>query len=152
MANIVLGIGCAHTPQLHTPADKWEIRAVRDTQDGVPMWYHGERMTYAEVLEKRKHLNLDAQTAMEIREERLQNSYKAIDKLSGIFADAKPDVAIVFGNDQGEMFLRDIKPAFTIMGWGIQSLRSICAKLRWTPVSIFPIRMSSMSRTARVRS
>tara|TARA_R110002049_G_scaffold138781_5_gene299193 strand:- start:1871 stop:2896 length:1026 start_codon:yes stop_codon:yes gene_type:complete len=116
MANIVLGIGCAHTPQLHTPADKWEIRAVRDTQDGVPMWYHGERMTYAEVLEKRKHLNLDAQTAMEIREERLQNSYKAIDKLSGIFAEAKPDVAIVFGNDQGEMFLKDIKPAFTIMG------------------------------------
>ncbi len=67
MAEIVLGIGCAHTPQLHTPADKWEIRAVRDTNDGVPMWYEGEHLPYAEVLERRKHLQLEAQTAMEIR-------------------------------------------------------------------------------------
>ena len=116
MAEIVLGIGCAHTPQLHTPADKWEIRAVRDTNDGVPMWYKGEHLPYAEVLERRKHLKLDEQTAMETREQRLQDSYIAIDKLADVFTEAKPDVAIIFGNDQGEMFLRDIKPAFTIMG------------------------------------
>ena len=116
MARIVLGIGCAHTPQLHTPAEKWEVRGVRDTQDKVAIWYQGERMTYAEVLEKRKHLDLGPQTAMQVREERLQKSYQAIDQLSEIFAEVKPDVAIVFGNDQGEMFLDDIKPAFTIMG------------------------------------
>lgn len=116
MAKIVLGIGCAHTPQLHTPADKWEIRAQRDTQDGVPMWYKGERLTYAQVLEKRKHLDLDSQTGMHTRQERLNNSYAAIDKLNEIYTEAKADVAIVFGNDQGEMFLKDIKPAFTIMG------------------------------------
>jgi hypothetical protein len=116
MAKIVLGIGCAHTPQLHTPADKWEIRAVRDTQDGVPLWYKGERLKYAQLIEHRKEQNLDEQTAMETREERLGKSYEAIDKLSEIFAEAKPDVTIIFGNDQGEMFLDDIRPAFTIMG------------------------------------
>ena len=116
MAKIVLGIGCAHTPQLHTPADKWEIRAVRDTQDGVPLWYKGERLKYAELIEQRKEQKLDEQTAMETREERLSKSYEAIDKLSEVFAEAKPDVTIIFGNDQGEMFLDDIRPAFAIMG------------------------------------
>jgi len=116
MAEIVLGIGCAHTPQLHTPAEKWGIRAERDATDGVPMWYRGERMKYAEVLAARKDQGFAEQTEMSIRQQRLENSYKAIDQLSEIFAKAKPDVAIIFGNDQGEMFLDDIKPAFTIMG------------------------------------
>ncbi len=116
MAKIVLGIGCAHTPQLHTPADKWEIRARRDAEDGVPLWYKGERLKYAEVAEKRKGQNLQEQTAMSIRQQRLKKSLDAINRLSEIFAAAKPDVTIIFGNDQGEMFLDDIKPAFTIMG------------------------------------
>ena len=116
MAKIVLGIGCAHTPQLHTPADKWEIRAVRDTEDGVPLWYKGERLKYAELIEQRREQNLDEQTAMATREERLSKSYEAIDKLSEVFAEAEPDVTVIFGNDQGEMFLDDIRPAFTIMG------------------------------------
>lgn len=116
MARIVLGIGCAHTPQLHTPVEKWKIRAERDMTDGVPMWFQGQRMKYAEVEEKRKHLNFQEQSTMEIRQERLTKSYEAIARLSEIFAEAKPDVAIIFGNDQAEMFLTDIKPAFTIMG------------------------------------
>lgn len=116
MAEIVLGIGCAHTPQLHTPADKWEIRAMRDTQDGVPLWYKGERLKYADLLEARAEQNLDAQTGMETRQERLTKSYEAIDLLAQKFAAADIDVAIIFGNDQGEMFLDDIRPAFTIMG------------------------------------
>jgi len=116
MAKIVLGIGCSHTPQLHTPADKWEIRAERDKTDGVPMWFGGKRMQYADVEELRKHFNFAAQTDMATRQERLAKSYAAIDKLAAIFSEAKPDVAIIFGNDQGEMFLDDIRPAFTIMG------------------------------------
>jgi hypothetical protein len=116
MAKIVLGIGCAHTPQLHTPAEQWDIRAKRDTEDGVPMWYEGKRMKYAEVLAKRKHLGLHEQTAMQVRKDRLLLSFEAIGRLSEIFASAKPDVAVIFGNDQSEMFLDDLKPAFTIMG------------------------------------
>ena len=44
MAEIVLGIGCAHAPQLHTPVEEWEHRAARDTMDAEPFWYKGERM------------------------------------------------------------------------------------------------------------
>lgn len=114
MASIVLGIGCAHTPQLHTAADQWDIRAHRDAADGVPLWYKGERLTYAEVLEKRGHLDL--QISMAAREKRLHESFEAIARLGDMFAAVNPDVTIIFGNDQAEMFLDELKPAFTIMG------------------------------------
>ncbi|MGI9204608.1 MAG: protocatechuate 3,4-dioxygenase [Woeseiaceae bacterium] len=114
MARVILGIGCAHTPQLHTAADQWEIRARRDAADGVPLWYKGQRMPYADVLDQRTHLNL--QIDMSTREKRLKASFAALAKLGDIFAAAAPDVTVVFGNDQAEMFLDDLKPAFTIMG------------------------------------
>lgn len=116
MAEIVLGIGCSHTPQLHTPAALWDVRAKRDAEDGVPLWYRGERLGYAEVLARRRGEGLGAQTAMAIREQRLRDSFAALASLHRAFAAARPDVAIVFGNDQGEMFLDDLRPAFTIMG------------------------------------
>ena len=116
MARIVLGIGCSHTPQLHTPARQWDIRAKRDKEDGLPFWYHGERLTYSQVLEKRRHLDLESQTTLAIREERLQKCHAALEQLWLLFAAASPDVTIIFGNDQGEIFLDDSKPGFTIMG------------------------------------
>lgn len=116
MARIVLGIGCSHTPQLHTPAAQWDIRAQRDTEDGLPFWYHGERLAYREVLEKRRHLDLESQTTLAVREERLQKCHAAVEQLRRLFAAANPDVTIIFGNDQGELFLDDPRPAFTIMG------------------------------------
>ena len=148
MAKIVLGIGCAHTPQLHTPADKWDIRGKRDTEDGVAFWYKGERLKYARLAEIRAEQNLDEQTGMEIREERLTKSFEAIEQLSKIYAAAaKPDVTIIFGNDQAEMFLDDIKPAFTI--WAARNskicrvqkrrLRDCLPGFNWRMLAIFLI-------------
>ena len=116
MANIVLGIGCSHTPQLHTPAEQWDIRAQRDTGDGVPLWYRGERLRYAALEKERRAEGLVAQTDMETRTARLDAANSAIDELARVYAAAKPDITVIFGNDQGEIFLDDIKPAFTIMG------------------------------------
>lgn len=114
MASIVLGIGCAHTPQLHTAASQWQIRADRDAADGVPLWFKGERMSYAEVLERRAHMDFELDLVE--REKRLQASFAALATVGDLFAATDPDVTIIFGNDQAEMFLDDLKPAFTIMG------------------------------------
>jgi hypothetical protein len=116
MAEIVLGIGCSHTPQLHTPAGQWEIRAERDKRDGLPLWYQGQRVTYAELEAKRQCESLDRQLDMAVREARLQAAHRAIENLSYRYAAANPDVTLIFGNDQGEIFLDDPKPAITIMG------------------------------------
>ena len=116
MAEIVLGIGCAHAPQLHTPVEEWEQLAQRDTRDAEPFWYKGERANYDELLKARSEQNLDEQLGIEICKERIAKSHEAIDQLSEIFAEAQPDITIIFGNDQGEMFLDDVRPAFSIMG------------------------------------
>ena len=116
MAEIVLGIGCAHTPQLFTPARQWEIRANRDREDGVPLWYRGRRLTYAELEAERGIPGFASQTSLPIREERLARSHAAIARLADVLADVAPDVVVIFGNDQAEMYLDDLKPAFSIMG------------------------------------
>jgi hypothetical protein len=116
MAEIVLGIGCAHAPQLHTPVAEWEHHAQRDTRDAESFWYKGERVKYADLLEQRSEQNLDQQTSPDTCNERIAKSHAAIDRVSEIFSEVNPDITIVFGNDQGEMFLDDIRPAFSIMG------------------------------------
>jgi hypothetical protein len=116
VAKIVLGLGCSHTPQLHTPAEQWDIRATRDAADALPLWLHGERLRYSEVLEQRSHLDLGSQTTMQIREQRLQKAHEALGQLADVYSACSPDVAIVFGNDQGEIFVDEPRHAFTIMG------------------------------------
>jgi len=116
MANIVLGIGCAHAPQLHTPVELWQSHAQRDTEDGAPFWYKGERVNYDALLAARANQNLAEQLELPICKDRVARSHEAINRLSDIFAEVQPDITIIFGNDQGEMFLDDVRPAFTIMG------------------------------------
>ncbi len=116
MASIVLGIGCSHTPQLHTPVDQWEIRARRDREGDVPLWYHGERLTYQEVERRRRNECIGDQAALAVGVERQRKALAAIEELARIYAAAGPDVTIVFGNDQRELFLEAGRPAFTIMG------------------------------------
>jgi hypothetical protein len=116
MAEIVLGIGCAHAPQLHTPVEEWEHHAQRDIEDTESFWYKGERLKYAELLERRGDQNLGEQMDSQICKDRIAKSHASINRISQIFSDAEADVAIIFGNDQGEIFLDDLRPAFSIMG------------------------------------
>lgn len=116
MAEIILGIGCAHALQLHTPIADWQDHARRDMQDAEPFWYKGRRMTYAELLAQRAGQNLDEQIEPDVYAERLHKSKAALDRISEIFAEAEPDIAIIFGSDQAEMFLEDVRPVFSIMG------------------------------------
>jgi hypothetical protein len=96
MARIVLGICCSHTPQLHTPTDQWDIRAKRDSEDGLPFWYHGERLRFAELLEKRRYLDLESQITLAEHEARLQKACAALDQLSKFYRGSCPDVTLIF--------------------------------------------------------
>lgn len=114
MAEIVLGIGCAHTPQLHTLAHDWDIRAARDRQDGIPLWFHGRKMLYAELEAMRAHENIAAELDMATRQAALDASFAAMDRLHAAYVDADPDVVIIVGNDQHEIF-SDMVPAFAVI-------------------------------------
>lgn len=114
MAEIVLGIGCAHTPQLHTQARDWDLRADRDRRDGVPLWYRGQKLTYAQLAAERSGEDLRRFLGMEIREQRLRRSFAAIDRLHAAYVAAEPDAVVIVGNDQNEIF-SEIVPAFAVI-------------------------------------
>ncbi len=114
MAEIVLGIGCAHSPQLHTPAKDWDIRAERDRKDGVPLWFKGRKLSYAQLKAERHSENLGALLDMAVRETSLRRSFAAIDRLYAAFAAAEVDAVIIIGNDQHEIF-SDIVPGFAVI-------------------------------------
>ena len=115
MAQIVLGIGSAHTPQLHTMAKDWHIRGDRDMQDGVPFFYKGERMKYAELEKTRLAEGFKANLDLNYCQGVLELCYERIDQLHDTFKAANIDVAVILGNDQREIFKNDLRPAFTVM-------------------------------------
>lgn len=114
MAEIVLGIGCAHTPQLHTTAPDWDIRAERDRRDGVPLYWKGKKVTYAELEAARAHENLASRMDMNVRQAALDASFAAIDELHKLYVETNPDIVLIVGNDQHEIFSGTI-PAFTVI-------------------------------------
>jgi hypothetical protein len=115
MAEIVLGIGCAHTPQLHTSAKDWIIRGARDRQDGVAFWYKGERLKYTEVERRRKAAGFDPDLSERFGEDSLARAHRAIDALHEVYRASRADVMVIFGNDQHEIFMNRVSPAFAVL-------------------------------------
>jgi hypothetical protein len=112
MAKIVLGIGTSHGPLLSTPPDMWHLRAEWDRSQLHP--YQGREHTYEELLAARRAENIAAQITPEERRRRYDACQDAIDRLGQIWAEAKPDVAVIFGNDQMEIFGSSLMPAFLV--------------------------------------
>ena len=118
MARIVLGMGLSHTPQLHTAVQQWDIRVKAD-QNNQAHVFRGATYDWQQLQAVRSAENLAAQITVDARQRRLDKGLVAIERLADIYRDVKPDVAVIVGNDQHELFADDITPAFTIY-WGEQ--------------------------------
>ena len=123
MAKIVLGLGSAHSPMLSLGGDRWSEYGERDQANlmlaAVP---GGEVMTYEELLSQ-----ADPAIAKALTPEKLQAQHdayqKAIATLEKTLKDANPDVVVIVGDDQEEMFFDDNIPLFSVY-WG-ESMRLI---------------------------
>jgi len=80
-------------------------------------FYQGKTYTFDQLVALRKPENLAAQVTPEVCRERYTRCQQAIHKLADIFDANKPDVAVVVGNDQMEVFTKDHVPAFAVF-WG----------------------------------
>ena len=123
MAEIVLGIGSSHSPMLSLPVEMWPMFAERDK--GNPMLTsipEGEVLTYEELLER-----TDPSIAKGITPEKFQAQHaacqSAITTLEKTLAEANPDVVVIIGDDQEELFFDDNMPLFAVY-WG-DSMRLI---------------------------
>ena len=113
MAKIVLGMGVSHSPQLSTPADIWALHAERD-KTNPEIDYVGLSSKAPEWIQD--HLK------PEVWEEKYEACERSIQKLSEMLDEVSPDILVVIGDDQKEMFLDDNMPAFSVF-WGQGNFR-----------------------------
>ena len=105
MAEIVIGIGTSHSPQLSIRAKDWDHLLKKDQTD--------PRLDYQGLLAKAKP-GLAAELTPEKFHERDEACLKAIKDLGDALQKANADVVVVFGDDQQEQFHDDNMPMFAI--------------------------------------
>ncbi len=113
MAEIVLGLWTTHGPTLSTTPEQWSLRLPADkARKDHP--FRGGLYDFETLVRLRQDEGLAAQCAMAERTRRAQACQTAITVLADAFEDARVDVAVIFGNDQNEVFVDDIMPALTV--------------------------------------
>lgn len=113
MAKIVLGLGTSHTPMLNLTAAQWKHRADIDFANTKLHLSNGRRLTYQELLELRGPKFRD-DVELEVMEQRDRDSQAALDRLGDALERAAPDVVVIVGDDQAELFSADNQPAFAV--------------------------------------
>lgn len=113
MAEIVLGLGTSHGPMLSTPSDQWGAR-VKFDQDMKRHAFRGRYYSFDELCALRKAESLADKITPERWREQHAACRRAIDALSLAFAKAAPDVTVIVGNDQMEIFTDANLPAFMV--------------------------------------
>jgi OH-DDVA oxygenase/3-O-methylgallate 3,4-dioxygenase len=112
MAEIVLGMWTSHGPTLSTSPESWTVRVSADQKNRHP--FRGGVYGFEELLAMRADEQLDVKSSLGERQKRHAGCQAAIEKMADRFAQVKPDIAIIMGNDQRELFLEDVTPAITI--------------------------------------
>lgn len=112
MAEIVLGMWTTHGPTLSTTPENWTVRVEADRKNRHP--FRGGVYTFDELVAMRADEGLAAASSLEERRKRHAGCQVAMAEMADRFAAAKPDIAIIMGNDQRELFLEDITPAITL--------------------------------------
>ena len=113
MAKIVLGIAASHTPLLTLSAEQWQHRAAADFANTALNMSDGRLLSYGQVLAElgpRAADVIDAAT-LAAKERACQ---AALDRLAADLAAAAPDVVLIVGDDQRELFGPANQPAIAV--------------------------------------
>lgn len=113
MAQITLGMALSHTPQLKTDAQDWNLRLEVD-RNRADHIYRGKLYDWDGLLKIREGDVSEEDVTLEQKAASLKTGLAAIDQLAEHYQSVKPDIAVIIGNDQKEMFSTDIQPAFTV--------------------------------------
>jgi aromatic ring-opening dioxygenase catalytic subunit (LigB family) len=113
MAEIVFGAGTSHSPLLAAPPHMWAERADQDRRN--PMLYDntGVIRSFDELATAAADRYTDACTTP-VWEANWNRCQAALDRLRGDFRRADPDVVLVIGDDQHELFNDTNQPAMAI--------------------------------------
>src|SRR5262249_26607433 len=116
VARITFGLGTSHGPMLSIPAEYWADRVSAD-RENPRHFFKGKTYTFDQLVDLQRPARLADQITAQVCEERHARCQKAIRELGDFFESHRPDVALVVGNDQMEVFTGDHVPAFAVF-WG----------------------------------
>jgi OH-DDVA oxygenase len=113
MAEIVFGAWTTHGPTLSTTPEQWLLRLPADmARKDHP--FRGKTYDFLSLVTLRAAENLAAKATLEARTRASRAARAAIERMADLFAAARVDVAVIFGNDQNEVFLEELIPALTV--------------------------------------
>lgn len=112
MARIVLGVGTSHSPMISTPAEHWLDHAVRDPK--YPLFDSSGKKLDFDTLAQQNGARLAERIKPEAMPGLLARSDAALERLRDAIRAARPDVCLVVGDDQDEMFHHDNMPCFSV--------------------------------------
>jgi len=134
MAKIVLGIGTSHSPLLVMEGENWKFRAQDDLRNKSLYTLDGRKVSYEELVAER-----GGRYKVESEPSRFsvlaQEAEVALDRLEALLSEAKPDVVMVIGDDQDELFGFDNLPAFAVYGGDEVVMKEMALphpRLTWT--------------------
>jgi hypothetical protein len=115
MARIVAGFASSHTPLMSLPGQDWAKRAEDDKKnrelirptDGAHVNYD-ELLAAADPRIAAEHIHEDVFT------EKFAHIQRSLDALKDSFCQVNPDVVVMFGDDQDEMFFDDNYPMISL--------------------------------------
>ena len=113
MAKIVLGMGASHGPLLATPPEQWDQRVEADRRNPA-LAYRDGTFKFEELAKLRAKENLQEQIELPTKQKRYDACQRAMAEMVRVFKAARPDVAILIGNDQMEVFEDANIPAFMV--------------------------------------
>ena len=112
MARIVLGMAVPHSGMLGKPPETWLEDGKRDRANPV-LWYRNKTWTYPELEAERRGEGFEALLTLEERRARSARCTRAIEGLRDVYRQHKPDIAVILGKDQREIFI-DTTPSLAI--------------------------------------
>ena len=116
MARITFGLATSHGPMLSIAPEYWQDRVSFD-RENPQHFYKGKTYNFDQMVTLHKDARLADQITPEVSLERYTRCQNAIRTLADYFDQHRPDVAVVVGNDQMEIFTDQHVPAFAVF-WG----------------------------------
>ena len=112
MAEIVFGMAVPHSGMLGKPGETWLEDGERDRKNPA-LWYRNRTWTYPELEHERRNENFAALLTVEERRARSERCTRALATMRRAYEAAAPDVALILGKDQKEIFM-DMTPSLAV--------------------------------------
>jgi hypothetical protein len=113
MARLIAGFATSHTPMLAMNTDEWEVRSLNDRNNPELYDTAGVLRTYAE-LEGIVGDRYAALATPSRWNDQYEASQRELDRLAAALEAAAPDVLVIVGDDEQELFKLSNFPAFAV--------------------------------------